>query len=137
MSKVALKDETAVDKETDAYLRSQAIVDAINANVPGSLEPIPKSFVFRKQNAEVVSVAFHAAFQASGGVAALAQWAKSNPDKFYPLYIKLLPTDTLTPVGGVNLTFVSAIPTNPLDRVNVDATGKVFTEAEVRDEVPE
>ena len=56
---------------------------------------IPK--VSRKSNgfsrADVVS-AFQSAFEIIGGVDRLSLWANANPDKFYPLYSKLLPATT-------------------------------------------
>ena len=38
--------------------------------------------------------AFVSAFEMIGGVPRLALWANANPDKFYPLYAKLLPATT-------------------------------------------
>lgn len=35
--------------------------------------------------------AFQEAFQVIGGTTRLALWANANPDKFFPLYAKLLP----------------------------------------------
>lgn len=39
---------------------------------------------------DVVS-AFQQAFEIAGGTTRLALWANANPDKFFPLYAKLLP----------------------------------------------
>ena len=30
------------------------------------------------------------AFEASGGTDSLAEWAKNNPDKFYPIVVRIL-----------------------------------------------
>jgi hypothetical protein len=37
--------------------------------------------------------AFTLAAQGIGGVEALTQWGAVNPDKFWPLYARLIPTD--------------------------------------------
>jgi hypothetical protein len=38
--------------------------------------------------------AFQQAFDIIGGTSRLALWANANPDKFYPLYAKLMPATT-------------------------------------------
>lgn len=37
--------------------------------------------------------AFILAAEGIGGVPALTEWGKKNPDKFWPLYAKLIPVD--------------------------------------------
>jgi hypothetical protein len=131
----AVADDELIDKATDAFLRAERIIDAINANLPEGkrrLAPIPKDYVFKKVDRETVSVAFHAAFQMAGGVARFAQWAQDEPDKFYQLYAKLLPSNTETPVGSLNLNFISPIPETRADRVMIDESGKVI-DAELED----
>jgi hypothetical protein len=55
----------------------------------GSIPPSRKKVDgFSRQ--DVVS-SFQSAFQMIGGVQRLALWANANPDRFYPLYGKLLP----------------------------------------------
>jgi hypothetical protein len=134
------KDEVddLIDKATDAYLRAERIIEAINANLPEGarrLTPIPKEYVFKKVDRETVSVAFHAAFQMAGGVSRFAQWAQDEPDKFYQLYAKLLPSNTETPAGNFNFNFSTLVPETRQDRMMIDETGKVI-EAEV-DDLPE
>lgn len=51
-----------------------------------SIHARPKSF--SRKNVEN---AFHMAFELIGGVPRLAMWADANPDKFYPLYSRMLP----------------------------------------------
>jgi hypothetical protein len=34
------------------------------------------------------------AFEASGGTSSLTEWAKKNPDKFYPILVRILLKDT-------------------------------------------
>ena len=34
------------------------------------------------------------AFEASGGTDSLAEWAKNNPDKFYPIVVRILLKET-------------------------------------------
>jgi hypothetical protein len=125
----AVKDPDAVDAGLDAYLRASAIVDSINKNLPkgANLPAIPETYVFRKRDRETVSVALHSAFELVGGVPSLINWAATNPKDFYALWSRLLPSNTETPVGGTTINFVSPIPQNPLDLVNVDAAGKVMT----------
>lgn len=121
-------DPTAVDVHTDAFLRASNIVAAINANLPpgSALPAIPADYVFRKRDREVVSTAFHAAFELIGGVPQFAHWGAQNPKDFYQLYARLLPSGTETAVGGgTTINFVSSIPANPLDLVTVDETGRV------------
>ncbi len=48
-----------------------------------------------------VKEAFQLAFDGSGGVQALTDWAISNPNLFYPLYSKLIPHDITS--GGATL----------------------------------
>jgi hypothetical protein len=135
-----LKTVEPVDAGLDTYLRAQAIVEAINANMPkgSTLPAIPKNYVFKKQDRETVSVALHSAFELIGGVPSLVYWAAGNPKEFYGLWSKLLPSQTETPMGGVNISFVSPIVESPLDRVTVDGTGRVYTlDAFGSEELPE
>ena len=118
-----------VDAGLSDYLRASNIVEAINANLPDGapqLTPIPKDYIFRKRDRETVSVAMHAAFELIGGVPAFIQWGSKNPKDFYLLWSKLLPSQTETPIGGTTIQFISAIPSNPLDAVTIDATGRVI-----------
>lgn len=128
-TEVAVKDPDAVDASLDAYLRAQSIVESINTNLPkgANLPAIPANYVFKKRDRETVSVALHSAFELTGGVPSLINWAAGNPKDFYALWARLLPSNTETPVGGTTINFVSPIPQNPLDLVTVDPTGKVLT----------
>lgn len=133
------KSDDKVDASLDAYLRAQNIIECINANLPDGvrqLPAIPADYVFKKRDRETVSVAIHSAFELIGGLPAFMQWGANNPDKFYALWSKLLPSETETPIGGNTFVFNTAIPSNPLDLTNVDATGRVFT-LPSDDEVPE
>jgi len=49
--------------------------------------------------------AIRLAAEGAGGVPALTQWAKRNPDKFWPLYARLIPSGAVS----VNPTLPSAI----------------------------
>jgi hypothetical protein len=49
--------------------------------------------------------AFGFAFEEIGGKKALARWAKKNPDKFYPLFAKLIPVEVAS-VGEMLLRVV-------------------------------
>lgn len=126
--KTSDEDDGRVDEATDAHLRAESIVAAINAALPEGvrqLPVIPKGYVFRKRDRESVSTAIHAAFELAGGVPAFLQWGMENPDKFYPLYTKLAQSDTQTAVGGTTINFVSAIPQTNLDLVSIDKSGRV------------
>lgn len=60
--------------------------------------------------------AFNNAFTMMGGVNRLALWANANPDKFYPLYAKLMPSTAVNIVGdGARVIIEHSIPHTPLD----------------------
>lgn len=63
---------------------------------------------------EVVN-AFARAFEMIGGVQRMALWANQNPDKFYPLYSKLLPSTAIN-IGNAGTVIIEhAIAPTPLD----------------------
>ncbi len=130
--------EGTVTPELDAQLRAEAIVEAINANLPEGvrkLMPIPKGFVLRRANKEMASIAFHAVYELIGGVPRMAHWATENPTQFYTLYAKLLQSNTETPVGATTINIVSAVPASTLDNISVDDAGNVVDIS--FDEVPD
>lgn len=59
--------------------------------------------------------AFQNAFTMIGGVQRLALWANANPDKFFPLYAKLLPATSFQFGQSEVRQIVHAIPPSPLD----------------------
>jgi hypothetical protein len=60
--------------------------------------------------------AFNNAFQMIGGVPRLALWANQNPDKFYPLYARLMPSTSVNITAeGTTLVIEHATPTTGLD----------------------
>lgn len=60
--------------------------------------------------------AFQNSFEMMGGVSRLALWANQNPDKFYPLYARLMPSTSLNITSeGNKLIIEHAIPDSPLD----------------------
>jgi hypothetical protein len=59
--------------------------------------------------------AFANAFEMIGGTTRLALWANANPDKFYPLAAKLLPSQTAILGVSGQPTILHAIPPTPLD----------------------
>lgn len=69
--------------------------------------------------------AFARAFEMIGGVQRMALWAHQNPDKFYPLYSKLLPSTAIN-IGQAGTVIIQhAIPATPLDQhppLDVEAT---------------
>ncbi|TXH55956.1 MAG: hypothetical protein E6Q97_07595 [Desulfurellales bacterium] len=84
---------------------------------------VPKSNRYTRQ--QVVN-AFHDSFELIGGVPRLAAWAHLNPDKFFQLYAKLLPSQAQSEVkhDGV-VKIVHALAPNALDsgRVIEHGTG--------------
>lgn len=127
-TQVAIPDDVIANASLDAYVRAEAIIDAINANLPSGarqLEPIPKGYVLRRKDKEAASVALHAAFELRGGVPALIAWSHDNPSSFYQLWGKLVQSETETPIAPTTINIVSAVPSNPLDAVTIDETGQV------------
>ena len=79
--------------------------------------PVPA--VTRKRDGftrqEVVN-AFARAFEMIGGVERMALWANQNPDKFYVLYSKLLPSTAIN-IGQAGLVVIQhSIAPTPLDQ---------------------
>jgi hypothetical protein len=63
--------------------------------------------------------AFTQAFELIGGTTRLTLWANKNPDKFYPLFAKLLPSTSLN-ITDPNGTLIieHSTPTTDLDNHN-------------------
>jgi hypothetical protein len=59
--------------------------------------------------------AFRDAFQVIGGTTRLALWANANPDKFFPLYAKLLPSTSFNFGDTGQQVIIHAIPPTALD----------------------
>ena len=59
--------------------------------------------------------AFQDAFRMIGGVQRMALWANANPDKFYPLYTKLLPSTAIQIGDNAQVVIQHAIPPGALD----------------------
>lgn len=59
--------------------------------------------------------AFAHAFTMIGGTQRLALWASANPDKFYALYSKLLPSTSIQIGHGGVVQIIHAIAPTPLD----------------------
>jgi hypothetical protein len=58
---------------------------------------------------------FARAFEMIGGVQRLALWANQNPDKFYPLYSRLLPSAAINIGSAGQVVIQHAIPLTELD----------------------
>lgn len=79
-------------------------------SIPKRLKPQRDGFTRQ----DVVN-SFQNAFQMMGGVQRLALWANAHPDKFYPLYTKLLPATSFQ-FGSQDLQQIHhAIPPTALD----------------------
>ena len=62
--------------------------------------------------------AFMDAFELIGGVPRLAVWANENPDNFYSLYARLLPSSTSQALGEANEMIVRhVLPRTELDQL--------------------
>lgn len=59
--------------------------------------------------------AFQRAFLMIGGVQRLALWGNANPDKFYPLYAKMLPSNSIQIGDNAIVQIVHALPPTQLD----------------------
>lgn len=59
--------------------------------------------------------AFAQAFKMIGGTPRLALWANANPDKFYPLYAKLMPSTSIQIGDNSQVIIQHAIPKTELD----------------------
>ena len=55
---------------------------------------IKKRHIENKNRSLDLKEAFLDAFEASGGIDSLAEWAKKNPDKFYPVMVRVLLKET-------------------------------------------
>lgn len=64
--------------------------------------------------------AFHNAFVMIGGVSRLALWANKNPDKFYPLYARLMPSTAINIGDNAQVLIQHAIPPGALDEHPVE-----------------
>lgn len=65
--------------------------------------------------------AFMDAFELIGGVPRLAVWANENPDNFYGLYARLLPSSTSQALGEANEMIVRhVLPRTELDQLPPD-----------------
>jgi hypothetical protein len=62
-----------------------------------------------------VANAFQNAFVMIGGVSRLALWANKNPDKFYPLYSRLMPSTSINFGDNTQVIIEHAIPPGDLD----------------------
>lgn len=79
-------------------------------------DPIPRLSIKKDGfNRQMVVDAFARAFEMIGGVQRMALWANAHPDKFYPLYSKLLPSTAIQIGDNSSVTIIHAIPQSPLD----------------------
>lgn len=73
----------------------------------------PKKDGFSRQD---VVDALQGAFTMIGGVQRLALWANANPDKFYPLYARMLPSTAIQFGDTTNVQILHALAPTELDR---------------------
>lgn len=136
MKELITQDKKDQEKDLGDFLAAKNIVDAINANLPtqAKLKPIPQEFAFKRRDAEVVSIAYQAAFHLLGGVPGLVNWAERNPDKFYEQFARMSKSRDETTAGNTTINIVSAIPESPLDQVTLDEKGNVI---DIDEDLPE
>lgn len=79
--------------------------------------PLPSGLTRKRDgfSRQDVVNAFARAFDMIGGVQRMALWANANPDKFYPLYSKLLPSTAIQIGSGAVTVIQHALPPTPLD----------------------
>lgn len=80
-------------------------------------DPLPSGLTKKRDGfsrQEVVS-AFARAFEMIGGVQRMALWANANPDKFYPLYSKLLPSTAIQIGDASAVKILHVLPPTDLD----------------------
>lgn len=105
---MAAQEETSEDT-TEFFSLDLAPIQAIR---DGHQVSKKKSEFSRKQVVENVQNAF----DLIGGTARLAVWADENPESFYRMYGKLLPSSNSSALGEANkLDITLRIPRGPLD----------------------
>jgi hypothetical protein len=79
--------------------------------------------------------AFTSAFEIIGGINRLALWANANPDKFYPLYSKLLPATTQLIGDAGAIEIIHRIAPTKLDVHDSVSNGstEIFEDVECRE----
>lgn len=65
--------------------------------------------------------AFQRAFTMIGGVQRLALWANQNPDKFFPLYAKMMPSTSIQFGNNTVQQIFHALPPTALDNHPIPA----------------
>jgi len=80
--------------------------------------PLPRGLRRKEDgfNRQQVVNAFQQAFERIGGITRLTLWASANPNLFYPLYAKLLPSTSVTIGDNANVIIQHVIPAGPLDQ---------------------
>ena len=80
-------------------------------------DPLPSQLSKKRDgfSRQEVVQAFARAFDMIGGVQRMALWANANPDRFYPLYSKLLPSTAIQIGDNAKITIVHSIPRTGLD----------------------
>lgn len=96
-------------ESTDAFLDLRPLEDLSE----GRAVRIPKNPHFTRK--DVVN-AFQQSFELMGGIPRLALWGHENPDKFFPLYARLLPSQASSALGESNKMVIEMkVPNSPLD----------------------
>jgi hypothetical protein len=80
-------------------------------------DPLPSGLTRKRDgfSRQDVVDAFSHAFEMIGGVQRMALWANANPDKFYPLYSKLLPSTAIQIGDSGAVKVLHVLPPTDLD----------------------
>lgn len=96
----------------EADIRNSGVIDVFEQYLP----PIPKDYVFRPKNADFVKDAMEVGFDLIGGIPALAQWGKQNPNEFFKLWIRMMPeVNKAAGSGPAVVNIINSVPVSPLD----------------------
>jgi hypothetical protein len=107
------------DEEGEVKLERDPIkVLELMSNAHAKRLSIPRTSAFSRE--DVVN-AFHDSFELIGGVPRLAIWAHSNPNEFFKLYAKMLPSSAQKQVTHDGIIRIeSALQPGPLDRPAIE-----------------
>lgn len=104
-----------MDDQNDQDLDERAF--AIIEQRASVRKPLPVSLKFQRDgfSRQDVVNAFQRAFLTIGGVQRLSLWANANPEKFYPLYARLMPSTAIQIGDNAHVQIIHALAPTALD----------------------
>lgn len=105
--------QRAYTARMDESKKTYEVLDAVADQRTPMPRLSPKKDGFSRQD---VVDAFQNAFTMIGGVQRLALWANANPDKFYPLYARMMPSTSIQFGDSTNVQIIHALAPTELDR---------------------